>query len=611
MAATTSTLASLALLIALACGGGASGQAQPPRPLDRAPPLRADESGPAIAAGRASEAAWFEDARYGMFITWGLYAAPAGTWRGERHYGISEWLMRRAKVPSREWATIAPDFNPKQFDAREWVRLAKAAGFKYIVITAKHHDGFAMYKSKSSAFDLEDATPFRRDPLKELADEARKAGLRIGFYYSQYQDWTDPDAGGNTWEFKTEGRDFQRYLNGKAIPQLKELLSYYGPISIIWFDTPLDLSKPDAQALYDLVKRLQPQALVSSRIGHGLGDYQNYRDSEIPARGEAAKPWEAIFTHNDSWGYSALDQNWKSPTEIIHLLATVSGKGGNLLLNVGPDAEGRLPRGSTDRFKEVGEWLSANGRSVYGTLGSPVGDVPFGAVTRRPGEIYLHVLHRPESGELLVPNVSVEVRDARFLVGGRPLKWRCSGSDLLVTLPDALPDRRNTVIAVRHGGEFKPVPQGAQLLSGDYPETRLDPALARLSGSVEPEKLRHQTYFGVWKHFTSLKGLDGPGDEVVWPLRVTEPGAYRLSLEYSADGKQAGQEGVISTGSANFPFQVLETGTYDPLKPAPLVEHEIGVIEFATSGFHAIALKPVKASGDLFKLKSVKLTPSH
>ena len=222
-------------------------------------------------AAGAARGAWFRESRYAMFVHWGLYSEAAGVWRDRTYYVIAEWLMHAARIPVRDYETLCARFNPVEFDARAWVQLARDAGMKYLVITAKHHDGFAMFKSRASAYNIVDATPFGRDPLQELAVACRAGGLKLGFYYSQFQDWHEPDAGGNTWDFG-EPRDFDRYLRAKAMPQIEELLTNYGPIGLIWFDTPGHISRAASQELLDLVRRLQPDCLVNSRIGNGLGE---------------------------------------------------------------------------------------------------------------------------------------------------------------------------------------------------------------------------------------------------------------------------------------------------------------------------------------------------
>src|SRR5215213_2770508 len=250
---------------------------------------------------------WFRDARFGMFIHWGLYAVPAGEWKGKPISGLGEWIMNRAKIPVREYEQLAPQFNPVKFDAVEIVRLAKNAGMKYIVITSKHHDGFAMYHSRASRFNIVDATPFKRDPLKELADAAQKAGIKLGFYYSQTQDWHEPDAVGNDWDFRDESKkNFAKYLEEKVKPQVTEILTNYGPIGLIWFDTPRNITKEHAQQLVDLVHKIQPDTLVSGRVGNALGDYAEARDNAFPDAA-VAMDWETPATINDTWGFKTHD----------------------------------------------------------------------------------------------------------------------------------------------------------------------------------------------------------------------------------------------------------------------------------------------------------------
>src|SRR4030095_4847250 len=303
---------------------------------------------------------WFREARFGMFIHWGLYAVPAGEWSGKLIPGLGEWIMNRAKIPVAEYEQLAPRFNPVKFNAEEIVSLAKNAGMKYIVITSKHHDGFAMYHSQVSKFNIVDATPFKRDPLKELAAAAQNAGIKLCFYYSQTQDWHEPDAVGNDWDFPDDTKkNFQKYLDEKVKPQVTEILSNYRPIGLIWFDTPRNITMEQSQQLVDLVHRIQPDTLVSGRVGHGLGDYDSAGDNQI-SRARAERIWETPVTINDTWGFKSYDQNWKPVPILVRQLVQVISQGGNYLLNVGPTAEGVIPQPSVERLTQVGDWLRVN-----------------------------------------------------------------------------------------------------------------------------------------------------------------------------------------------------------------------------------------------------------
>jgi alpha-L-fucosidase len=303
---------------------------------------------------KAKRLAWFHEAKYGLFIHWGLYAIPAGEWKGRRIPGIGEWIMNRAQIPVKEYEQLAKQFNPVKFDADAWVQLARDAGMKYIVITAKHHDGFALYDSKVSKYDIVDATPFKRDALKELAAACGKHGMRLGFYYSQAQDWHEPNGAGNIWDFLADEtkKDFDQYLRDKAEPQVRELLSDYGPVALIWFDTPRLMNQARAQRFVDILRSSQPDTLIDGRLGMP-GDYVTTGDNVVPpdVQGEA---WEVPATLNHTWGYRKDDHDWKSPQTVIFKLIDIVSKGGNYLLNVGPMADGTIPQPSQDVLRTVG-----------------------------------------------------------------------------------------------------------------------------------------------------------------------------------------------------------------------------------------------------------------
>lgn len=403
--------------------------------------------------------AWWTDARFGMFIHWGLYAALAK----------GEWVMYADKIPVREYEKLAGDFNPQQFDAASWVQLAKDAGMKYIVITAKHHDGFAMFHSKADPFNIVDATPFGRDPLKELAEACREAGIVLCFYYSHVIDWHHPHSlhkeHNNTWDYKLAEKHFPEYWEGKAKPQLKELLTSYGPVGLLWFDTAGGLSEADSRDIVAFVKGLQPDCLINSRVSHfiGMGDYVSKGDNEIGMSGEDQRPWETPMTLNQSWGYTDRDQVWKSAEAVIKKLVNVIGKGGNLLLNVGPTPEGTIPELSAERLREVGEWTRRNSDAIYGTEGSPFpAELEFGAVTTRPGRVYVHVHNDkwPADG-LVMHGIRGEVSRIYCLADPQKIElaFRQSideGLDLhvlKVELPTEPADEHVTVIALEMAGE--------------------------------------------------------------------------------------------------------------------------------------------------------------
>ncbi len=260
---------------------------------------------------------WWTDARFGMFIHWGIYSVPAGQWNGAPVSGLGEWIMFRGRIPVHDYEKLASQFNPVKFNADEWVAIAKNAGMKYITITSKHHDGFAMYGSKVSKYNIVDATPYHHDVIKDLAAACQRAGLKLCFYYSQTQDWHEPDGIGNTWDFPDDAKkNFQSYYDQKVIPQVRELLTNYGPIGLIWFDTPRNITKQQSKQLADLVHELQPNCLVSGRVGNEMGDYDSAGDNQISV-GTVKRPWETPVTMNDTWGFRKDDDHWKSTAVLI------------------------------------------------------------------------------------------------------------------------------------------------------------------------------------------------------------------------------------------------------------------------------------------------------
>ncbi|HEX29781.1 TPA: alpha-L-fucosidase, partial [Candidatus Poribacteria bacterium] len=347
---------------------------------------------------------WWRHARFGMFIHWGVYAVPAGVYKGEQIPGIGEWIMHRARIPVAEYKEFAKRFNPVKYDPEEWVLLAKWAGMRYIVITSKHHDGFALFDSKVTDWDVVDATPYGEDLLKPLVEAARKHDMKIGFYYSQAQDWCHPGgaAAGGHWDEAQNG-DMDEYIRKIAVPQVREILTNYGTIDIIWWDTPVDMTRERAEMLLPLLD-LQPNIVVNNRLGGGIeGDFGT-PEQHIPDEGIPGKDWEVCMTMNDTWGYKSYDHNWKSTETLIHNLVDIASKGGNYLLNIGPTAEGLIPEPSVIRLREIGRWMSVNSVSIYGTTASPIGRPPWGRCTRKVTDkgtnLYLHVFDWPSDGKL-------------------------------------------------------------------------------------------------------------------------------------------------------------------------------------------------------------------
>jgi alpha-L-fucosidase len=423
-------------------------------------------------AARRDRLSWFHEAKYGLFIHWGLYAIPAGEWKGKRIPGIGEWIMNRARIPVREYEQLAGRFNPVKFDAAAWVQLAKDAGMKYIVITSKHHDGFALYDSKVSTFDVVDATPFKRDILKELAAACVKQGMRLGFYYSQAQDWHDPNGAGNDWDFgPDEKKDFDKYLRAKAEPQVRELLTGYGPIALIWFDTPRMMTKERGQRFVDILRSVQPATLIDGRLGIE-GDYVTTGDNVIPAEIQKTA-WEVPATINHTWGYKTYDKDWKSPGQVTFKLVDIVSKGGNYLLNVGPMADGVIPPTSQDVLRHVGDWLKVNGEAVYGAGPTPFGQelgeaTSRGAkdvrgaplflqqtqwrVTTKPGKLYFTFFDEPRA-LFEIPAMKNAVKRAYRLADGAAVEVKTENGKSFLNIERPILDPMATVIVVEIAGD--------------------------------------------------------------------------------------------------------------------------------------------------------------
>ncbi len=426
-------------------------------------------------AETAKRLEWFKAAKFGMMIHWGPYAVAGGEWDGKPVKGIGEWIMRRANddkgIPLKEYEKMAAQFNPTKFNADEWVQLAVDAGMKYIVITSKHHDGFAMFHSSVDKYNIFDYTPWKRDPMKELAEACDKKGIKLGFYYSQSQDWHHPYGAGNALDYPPSNKsieDFSKYLSEKALPQVRELLTNYGPVALIWFDTPKNLPAEWAGRFHDTIRSLQPETLINSRLGPGgYQDYLSRNDNDIPPT-LIPGTWETPATLNHTWGYKKNDNNWKSPDDILFKLVDITSKGGNYLLNVGPDAEGVIPQASQDNLRKIGAWLKVNGEAVYGTGYTPFGDElgsydpvkkdkagfpVFNAktawrCTTKPGKLYIHIFQWP-GAKFELSDIKDKVAKAYFLNDRtKLLSFSQEADKLIVQLPATAPDPMASVLCL-------------------------------------------------------------------------------------------------------------------------------------------------------------------
>jgi alpha-L-fucosidase len=425
---------------------------------------------------------WWRDARFGMFIHWGVYSVPAGTYKGQRINRIGEWIMNRGKIPVAEYQQFAKEFNPVNYDPDAWVKMAKDAGMKYIVITAKHHDGFAMFKSNASNWNIVDATPYGKDVLKALAAACKKYGIRLGFYYSQAQDWNNPGgaaarkpasegwanpdsakidaytaAHNGHWDPAQETKTMSQYIDDVAVPQVKELLTNYGDVAVLWWDTPTNMTDESAAKLNALLS-LQPMIITNDRLKRPNypGDYKT-PEQRIPDLKELdGKDWETCMTMNETWGYKSYANNWKSTETLVRNLIDIASKGGNYLLNVGPKPDGTFPQESIDLLKGIGAWMKINSEAIYNTKANPLAPVTWGRITSKESTrgtiLYLSVFDWPKDGKLTVPGLKNKVFSANLLANGESVKIKSKGGDLVIKLPEKSLDPIATVVKIEVKG---------------------------------------------------------------------------------------------------------------------------------------------------------------
>ncbi len=409
-------------------------------------------------ANSTNKMEWWKEARFGMFIHWGLYSIPAGEWNNKQTKigETTEWIQCYMKIPVADYKSLVAKFNPTRFNADEFVLLAKEAGMKYIVQTSKHHEGFAMFKS-SDPFNVVDATPYKKDIVQAMADACKKHGMHFGLYYSQAQDWNHPGgaACSGHWDPAQDG-SFDKYLDEVAVPQIKEILSAYQP-DILWWDTPCEMTKERAAKFAPILAKY-PRLIVNNRLCEGIAGDLETPEQFIPATGFPGKNWESCMTMNTTWGYGANDHNWKSAETLVRNLIDISSKGGNYLLNVGPTSQGLIPDPSIERLKEVGAWMKTNGEAIYGTSSSPFKKLDWGRCTVKKVDgknlIYLHVFDFPKDGILRIPGLSSKVNEAWTLKDRKnKLHVENGGNYLNINISNIVKNRFATVIVLETNDE--------------------------------------------------------------------------------------------------------------------------------------------------------------
>jgi alpha-L-fucosidase len=547
---------------------------------------------------------WWREARFGLFIHWGVYSVPAGTYAGEQIGGIGEWILRNAKIPVAEYRSYAKDFNPIKYDPQAWVKMAKDAGMKYIVITSKHHDGFALFDSKVSDWDIADASPYGKDLLRPLVEEAKKEGLKIGFYYSQAQDWTHPGGAkaryeeGEYWDEAHAG-SFDEYLKKIAYPQVEEILTGYD-IDILWWDTPYWMNKERAELLRPLIS-LRPGLITNNRLGGGYKGDTDTPEQHVPATGIEGRDWEVCMTMNHTWGYKSYDDDWKSTEDLLHKLIDIASKGGNFLLNVGPKPDGTIPQASIDRLAEIGGWMDVNSESIYGTAASPFRRPWWGRCTRKELEngdtrLYLQVFDWPEDKLLSVP-VNNEAIQCYSLSGNKEMfEVEKADKGLLVRLTGEATNEISSVIVLDIKGSpdvpnqnIKPNETGALILNTEQGDLE-----NRGYVSSNHAKLVRETELSyiTWKEIRTW---------MEWPIEISTDNVFNIYATIattSTDNKI-----IIEVGEKKKEFQLPDTKGLDSFR-----EVKLGTIEIPGG----ISTLTVKSAGDKWQecyLSNIELRP--
>lgn len=555
-----------------------------------------------LAAQTSALEAW-KDARFGMFVHWGVYAVPAGVHNGVVIPHIGEWIMYDAQIPKAEYSNFAKDFAPQGYDAALWVNLARQAGMKYMVVTAKHHDGFALFDSKVSDWDAVNATPGHRDLLMPIVEECRKQQMPLGFHYSQALDWWHSGGGqfDQPWD-ETQRGSFDAYLAKISIPQIKELIVNYGPVASFFFDTPVGMNSMRAAAIQAV---LPPSTLINDRLYEGSpGSFLSY-EGNLPAAPDRERPWELCLSINDTWGFKSSDQNWKSSAWLLKILVDSASQGGNVLLNVGPDADGRIPEPAVNILRQIGTWMSKNGESIHGTRRSPFPKIPWnGGCTVRPlpsgnTELYVHLFDQPSGGDLRLIGLSNEVISARILPNGPDIKTTLRGNSQVLKLPQLAKDEISVVKMLVIGSPVIEIAATEPDRSGTI---NLQAGSATLTGKnlrLERQQDSPESNIGYWTEM---------GDHAEWTVNLPTAFEYNCIWNIACDAESVGAVIAIMTGDGKElgRFKIPSTGGWKTFRSVK------GALLSLPSGLTKLRLVPIAKPGvGVVNLRSMTLEKIH
>src|ERR1035437_1592029 len=566
---------------------------------------------------------WFRDARFGMFIHWGVYSGLGNEFQGRKGGGYAEHIQRVLKIPIPEYRQeVAGNFNPTNFNANAWVSIAKQAGMKYIVITSKHHDGFAMWPTKVNDYNIIDATPWHHDPMKDLRAAGDKQGIKFGFYYSQAFDWGNSNAPGNDWDYKNPGGDkliggkdwwetkpefmasARKYVDGKSIPQIRELIKLYHP-DILWFDTAGKLPPSENLRIMKAIREMDQHVVINGRLVSGWGDYADTTDRPAnfpPHDGD----WEGIPTTDESYGWNKFDTSHKPPSHFIQLLAKSAARGGNLLLNIGPMGDGNIDPKDVVILKGIADWWKVNGESIRGTTRTPLPVQTWGESTRKGNTLYLHVFNWPKDGKLDVGGLKSNVRQAYLLIDDhfpidqKPINIsneyrrlsvvRSGPLDVTITVPSDAPDKVDSVIVLQCDGDIQT--DMNRLLQPEFPSETLRAFDGELHGGLK---------FGTGKKTDDVvMNWTKENQSVTWSVRLEKAATYEVAANYTAPEGSDGGAFAVSFGSQTLKGEV-KSGTNQT--------GSLGRVSLVPGSFEMKVAATKINGGELFRLRHLELKP--
>lgn len=544
---------------------------------------------------------WFREARFGMFIHWGVYAVPAGEWQGQTMKSIGEWIMRFKKIPVDQYKAYAADFTAEHYDPAFWAELAERAGMKYVVITSKHHDGFALYDSAVSDWDVMNSAA-GRDLLAPLAQEVRDRGMNFGLYYSQAQDWVHPGGatGGKPdsyWDEAQKG-DFDDYLQNIALPQAREIIERYDP-AILWWDTPVRMTEERVQPFAELMAE-HPHIINNSRLGPGFPGDTSTPERHIPPRGFPGQMFEVCMTMNETWGYKVNDRKWKSSQRLIRMLSDIASKGGNLLLNIGPRADGTIPMASIERLKAIAAWMDVNSEAIHATEASPFARrLPWGRVTQKKAAdgttlLYLHVWEWPKDGSILLPTLKELPKSGSLLKNGLTVSAERSPDGVLIHLPGEAPDLDVSVAKLEFSGPLTITqrPYATPAADGSMTLRALDAdPFGSTGGNIEVEGSGPEAYLTNWKHANY---------RLEYRLKAGETGNRAIEAEIAAPHPVQLE---LKLGDSSRIVEIPATGGESAWQKLPLGALELPAEETV------LHIKPAGENWQPINLRSIRLTP--